>query len=213
MSGQVARMDCAAETPELALSPDRRSAQRLMATLRIGKMVCNDVEELCLIRNISEGGAMLRVYAPRAVGDQVSIELKSNRTVTGEVVWKSADGASIGIRFDEPIDVNDVLRNECSRTGRRIRSPRIAAHSRARLRIGQDTHFTELCDLSQGGAKVAFWDPVELNEEVVLTIPGLRSLKGIVRWQAHEQTGISFNTPLPLGELIEWLNAGRARDA
>lgn len=194
---------------EIAPAPDRRSAQRLMTTLRIGKLVCAGAEELCLIRNISEGGLMLRVYSRRWPGERVTIELKSDQCVAGAVLWAKED--MVGIRFDQPVDVNQVLRNERNPVGHRPRSPRLTAQSRARLRIGDENSAAELCDLSQGGAKIRVEQTLTVGDEVILTINGMRPIRSVVRWQVREHAGVAFVAAIPLGELVSWMNARRPR--
>lgn len=213
MNDAAPQMEPASSTPLLSPVPDRRAAQRMMSTLRIGKLICDGVEELCIVRNISASGLMLRIYSPRVAGDRVVVELKADQSVSGQIVWVDADEGVAGIAFDQQVDVNEVLCHERSTDRRRARSPRIAARSRAKLKIDGTIHLTELCDLSQGGAKISFDYPVRPEEDVVLAVPGLRPRKCVMRWQAHGHTGLSFLTPLPLTELVEWLNVGREQAA
>jgi hypothetical protein len=50
-----------ADTPQC---PDRRSDQRYVSLLRVGALVVDGRRELCLIRNVSAGGMMIRPYSP-----------------------------------------------------------------------------------------------------------------------------------------------------
>lgn len=186
---------------------DRRSAFRMMTTLRVGKITCNGRQELCLIRNISHGGLMLRVFADHQVGDNVTVELKSDCVVNGTVAWTRDE--SVGVTFAEPVDALEVLRNERGPDGRLPRAPRLDMHSRGRLRIGDNDWPVELRDLSQGGAKIKVQDTLAVGDEAVLIVSGLKPVKAIVRWQVGDHAGLAFIGTVPLADLVSWMNARR----
>jgi hypothetical protein len=194
----------------IAAQADRRAGQRLITILRVGKMICARNQELCLIRNISEGGLMAHVYSPHEVGDKVVIELKSDHCVAGTIGWVQDD--NVGIVFDERIDVKEILRNRGSEDGRKLRAPRLDVRGYARLRIGADTWRVEVSDLSQGGAKVKVDGYLPLDEDAVVTIDGLRPVKAVIRWQEDEYVGLEFLPLIPLDELVHWLDLRRERD-
>jgi hypothetical protein len=194
----------------IAAQADRRQGQRLITILRVGKMICARNQELCLIRNISEGGLMAHVYSPHDVGDRVVIELKSDHCVTGTIGWVQDD--NVGIVFDERIDVTEILRNRGPEGGRKARAPRLDVRGYARLRIGADTWRVEVSDLSQGGAKVKVDGYLPLDEDAVVTIDGLRPVKAVIRWQEDEYVGLEFLPLIPLDELVHWLDLRRERD-
>jgi len=190
--------------------PDRRQGQRLITILRVGKMICARNQELCLIRNISEGGLMAHVYSPHEVGDRVVIELKSDQCVAGTIRWVQGD--NVGIIFDEKVDVSEVLRNRSLDDGRKSRAPRLEVRGYARLRIGAETWRVEVSDLSQGGAKVKVDDYLPVDEDAVITIDGLRPIKTVIRWQEGDYVGLEFLPIIPLEELVQWLGLRRERD-
>lgn len=189
---------------------DRRQDQRLITILRVGKMICARNQELCLIRNISEGGLMAHVYSPHEVGDRVVIELKSDHCVAGTIRWLQGD--NVGIVFDERIDVAEVLRNRNTGDGRRPRAPRLEVRGYARLRIGAETWRVEVSDLSQGGAKVKVADYLPVGEDAVIIIDGLRPVKAVIRWQEGDHVGLEFLPIIPLEELVQWLGLRRERE-
>ncbi len=197
-------------TGTFAEQPDRRQGQRLITILRVGKMICARNQELCLIRNISEGGLMAHVYSPHEVGDRVVIELKSDECVAGTIRWVQGD--NVGIIFDEKVDVSEVLRNRGLDDGRKPRAPRLEVRGYARLRIGAETWRVEVSDLSQGGAKVKVDDYLPVDEDAVVTIDGLRPVKAVIRWQEGDYVGLEFLPTIPLEELVQWLGLRRERD-
>ena len=74
--------------------PDRRNDERYVSLLRVGALTVDGRRELCLIRNISAGGMMIRPYSPIAVGASISVELKQGHSVSGAVQW--ADKGLVG---------------------------------------------------------------------------------------------------------------------
>ena len=87
--------------------PERRSSERFLSLLRVGAMLVDGRRGLCLIRNISAGGMMIRAYSPISVGTPLEIELKQGDPVSGVVQWVE-DGLT-GVTFDAPIDVLSLL--------------------------------------------------------------------------------------------------------
>jgi hypothetical protein len=101
--------------------PDRRSDERYVSLLRVGALTLGGRRELCLIRNVSAGGMMIRPYSPIAAGTHLTVELKQGDSVSGVVQW--SDKGLVGITFDEPIDVLALLNAPGGRP--RPRMPRI----------------------------------------------------------------------------------------
>src|SRR5262249_29614456 len=91
---------------------------------------------LCLIRNISAGGMMIRPYALIEQGTRVVVELKHGESVSGVVQW--SDKGLIGLSFDAPIDVISLL--TASSVGPQPRMPRIELSSIAWVRQDGDIH-------------------------------------------------------------------------
>lgn len=184
--------------------PERRAAERHLKILRVGTLIAGGRRELCLIRNISAGGLMAHVYSQLAIGERVTVELKTRQPVTGEVVW--ARESNVGIQFDEKMDVAELLANPAVlENGWRPRTPRVEIDRMATLRCGARTWWVHAQDISQSGVKVDTDHPPEVDAEVVLTLEGFRPLAGVVRWSREGSCGVSFNQLIPFGELIAWL--------
>jgi hypothetical protein len=184
--------------------PERRRATRHLTILRVGALIGPGGRELCLIRNISAGGLMAHVYSHHALGSRVAIELKSNQPVPGIVVW--ADESNLGIEFDEPIDVEEMLSSQAAlETGWRPRLPRVEVDRLATLRCGSRLYGVNTRDISQGGVKVETDQPFEVGREIVLTMEKFRPVAGVVRWCRDGLAGIAFNPLRPYHELMEWL--------
>src|SRR5579875_2806593 len=110
--------------------PERRSDERYVSLLRVGALIIEGRRELCLIRNISAGGMMIRPYSSIPVGTPVCVELKHGEPISGAVQW--TDQGLVGIAFQEQIDVLALLTPPDE--GPRPRMPRIDVNCSASLR-------------------------------------------------------------------------------
>jgi hypothetical protein len=184
--------------------PERRRETRHLTILRVGALIGPLGRELCLIRNISAGGLMAHVYSHHATGAKVAVELKSNQPVPGLVVW--ADESNVGIEFEAPIDVEEMLSNQAALdNGWRPRLPRVEVDRLATLRCGSRLYGVNTRDISQGGVKVETDQPLEIGRDIVLTMEKFRPLAGVVRWCHEGLAGIAFNHLIPFHELMQWL--------
>lgn len=184
--------------------PERRHQERHLKILRVGTLVTEGRRELCLIRNISAGGLMAHVYSHVAVGQEVSVELKTSQQVAGKIVWVRESNA--GIAFDTEVDIEELLANPTVLdNGWRTRAPRIEVDRSGTVRAGARIRRIQTRDISQSGLKIETDESFDAGEAVVVTLDGFRPLRGVVRWQNGTACGISFNEVMPLSELIAWL--------
>ena len=184
---------------------DRRDAERHMTLYRVGSLSIGDRRELCLIKNISAGGMMVRSYCPIPEGTAIAVELKCGQPITGVASWYREP--NVGIAFDQPIDVIEIL--STSMQGPRPRMPRIEVSCFATLREGASTYRMRACDISQGGLKLIGETVIPVASDIVVSLPGLEPQRGVVRWNEGGQIGITFNRLLPLSDLVGWLQVQR----
>lgn len=195
LSGDVPLIDVAAEeVDESVLQP--------------GALVIGSFRQVCLIRKISAGGAVLHVDTPAEEGRRLELELETGEHLGGTIVWSR--GSELGLRFDEPIDVLPILaRALVSQPGERRRMPRVEIACPALLETSGRTELVTTRDIAQGGAKIDTPFPLADGEKIVLTPEGLRPIEGVVRWVRGCIAGISFHPELAWQELIPWLRARR----
>ena len=186
---------------------ERRDGDRQLTLFRVGSLIIGDRRELCLIKNISAGGMMIRAYCKIAPGTRVSVELKCGELVDGTALWVKGD--VIGLEFDKPIDVVDLLKT--SMEGPRPRMPRIEVDCVAWVRDGADMHRARARNVSQGGLKVETERKLGIGEQVMVTLPGLEAVPGTVRWFDSGYYGLTFNKVVPLPLLVGWLSEQRER--
>ncbi len=188
---------------EVPRPAERRTDERIQTILPVAKLITEDANHFCRIKNMSAGGLMAEVNASLAVGTKVSVELNSAQSIPGAVVW-NREGA-VGIKFDQNIDLRELLANRRPRNGFRPRPPRLEVTCGATVQIGKFYHKVEVRDISLGGIKVALHDWNCAGKDVTVTIESLRPVKGRVRWYRGGYAGIVFNKPLAFEELAEWV--------
>lgn len=182
-------------------APERRSSERYLSLLRVGCLTVDDRRELCLIRNVSAGGMMVRAYSPIQAGTRVSIELKQGESVEGIARW--ADDELLGVTFDEPIDVLGLLCS--SMDGPRPRMPRIEVDCTAWVREGAFVRRMRALNISQGGLCVESRYDLTIGAEVVATLVGISPTPAVVKWRDGNLYGIGFNRVIALPQLVGWL--------
>jgi hypothetical protein len=180
---------------------DRRGDERYLSLLRVGAIMVDGRRELCLIRNISAGGMMIRAYSDIPVGTPLSVELKQGDPVSGTVKWVE-DGLT-GVTFESTIDV--LLLLVPPGDGPRPRLPRIEVDCTAWVREDGDVIRTRVVNVSQGGLCVEPRSALTVGANVVITLPGLTPVAGVVKWNDGGSYGLAFNRALVLSELVAWL--------
>ena len=188
-------------SPSAPRRPERRHDERYLSLLRVGALIIGTRRELCLIRNISAGGMMIRPYSAIEQGTRLSVELKQGNMVSGIAQW--AENGLIGITFDTQIDVVALLTPPGA--GPQPRMPRIELDCSALVRHDGNVYRTRAINVSQGGICLESWATFPLGADVVVSLEGLASVAGVVKWQDGDSYGIGFNRVYPVNELMNFL--------
>jgi hypothetical protein len=181
---------------------DQRADDRVVPLLQVAKLAGAGGDQLIRVRNISAGGLMADAAQPLAIGEEVAVELSSER-IPGTVVWTRDE--TIGVKFDQDLDLGELLAGRKPRHGFRPRPPRLQVNCKASIRIGKLYYTVDVHDISLGGMKV---EPIEercLGKNVVVVVESLRPVRGSVRWYSDRRAGIVFDQPLEFDELAEWV--------
>jgi hypothetical protein len=190
----------------LSLSDDvpgtRRGKDERRANLRVGIFETAAGKQLCLIRNLSRGGARIRVYRRFRLGTRAVIDLKTGHRLDGVIVW--AQSGHVGMEFDAPVDIERLFSTETLEAkGHRARLPRVECDAAATVRSGSQIIKGRVVDISQGGIKLESDQPIAPGEAVVL-LPDLYPLAGSVRWTDGRYSGIGFQELVPFRRLLDW---------
>ena len=181
---------------------ERRNDERVPAALSIIKLITGNGDQLARLRNMSAGGLMAEVGHPLDVGTAVEVDVHGQK-VPSTVVW-TREG-TVGIKFDQTVDLGELLAGRKPRHGFRPRPPRLEVNCKASLRVGKTYYTCDVHDISLSGLKV---EPIEeycLGKKVVVVVESLRPVQGEVRWFSERKAGIVFDQPLKFEELAEWV--------
>jgi len=182
---------------------ERRSDERMIAMLRVAKLTSpQGHEQLIRVRNVSAGGLMAEVGHAVSVGDVATIEL-SSQLVPSTVVWIREGTA--GFKFEQNIDLGELLAGRKQRHGFRPRPPRLEVNCKANVKLESSYYTVDVHDISLGGMKVEPIDEYCLGKKVVVVVESLRPVRGEIRWYADRKAGIVFDQPLKFEELAEWI--------
>ncbi|MEG8223775.1 PilZ domain-containing protein [Sphingomonas sp. HH69] len=189
----------------------RRKSARNISVLQIGKLVTERDQMLCLVKNISAGGA--KVYALRslAVDKRLRIEFRSGITVDGSTIW--ADGLTAGIRFDHEIDISQLVGSgaESIRAGQFPRHPRLDIIAAATMKWDESSAAGEVINISQTGVCIEAHPLPLVHQRVTLKVENLPTLQARVVWRNDRRAGLAFNQSLPYEMLGHWVMEQRPR--
>ena len=182
---------------------DLATDQRTSAMLRVAKLTdAAGMQQLIKVKSLTAGGLM--AIAPKApdIGQNVNIELSSQK-IPASVIW-TRDGVA-GLKFDQDLDLGELLAGRKPRHGFRPRPPRLEIACKASVRVGKLYYSVDVHDISLEGMKV---EPIEeycVGKKVIVVVESLRPIKGEVRWYKDRLAGIVFDKPLNFEELTEWV--------
>jgi hypothetical protein len=174
------------------------------AAFQPGALILGSVRQICQVRKIGPGGAVIHADLPIEEGGRLELELEDGQMLGGIVAWQR--GSELGLRFDAPIDILPIIaRNLANQPGERRRMPRIEISCPALLEQGGRTDLAAIRDIAQGGVKIEAPRPLEPDTKVTVTPEGLHPIDGVVRWVNEQMTGIAFNRELGWQELMVWI--------
>ncbi|GAA4720619.1 PilZ domain-containing protein [Sphingomonas lutea] len=184
-------------------SSEERSDARVSSTLRVGKICdASGEQQLIRVKNLSAGGLMAIVSPTPSVGSHVHVELSSQK-IPSTVIWTRDD--TVGFKFDQNVDLGELLAGRKPRHGFRPRPPRLEIPCKASVRVGKLYYTVDVHDISLGGMKV---EPIEeycVGKKVIVVVESLKPIQGEVRWYNERKAGIVFDKPLDFDELAEWV--------
>lgn len=189
-------------------SAERRDAPRFPLLMRTAKLLCESGEYICMVRDVSAGGAMIRLFHEVPPDTHVFLELASGDRYAMQRRWHRKDRA--GYRFSSRIAVNEF-----------IEEPSIHPRRPLRLRLyrtalvtadGRDSK-AMLRNISQQGACVETSSRLSEGTELRLEVAGLPIRFGTVRWQSERAYGVVFQQAFPLEDFARYTLALQPFDA
>lgn len=177
---------------------EMRGAPRFTLMLRSAKLIADDSEYLCIIRDVSETGAKLRLFHAVPPASQLMLETASGRRYAMELVWEGHSEA--GFRFAQPIDVDGFV----SESGPYPKRPlRLRVQHPAQVRIGGETIPATILDISRQGARIAVGTKLAIGQKFCLEADELPLFQGTVCWRRMPEYGVVFGQVMGLEELAQ----------
>lgn len=166
-------------------------------------LIAGDTRISCSLQKLSALGATLRVDAEIEHGMTMTLELANGQAIEGRIAWTRDDEA--GFAFNAPLDViGTIARNLAALPAERRAVPRVEIHQAASVRHDGKVALVRTRNLSQGGAGIDTRADLAPGDTVQLTLDGLRTLDGSVRWTRDGQAGIAFDEEIPWQVLMPW---------
>jgi len=181
---------------ELRSGTELRGSPRFTLLLRVAKLVVDDREQICVIRDASATGLKVKIFAPLPQHAELAVELANGDRHRAECVWTAGEHA--GLRFCEPIALERLL-DEAKATGQR-RQVRLRITLDGVLHSGGEVVPVAIRDISQQGAAFDSEKWLLLNELVKIDTAILPSVYAKVRWRDHPRYGVIFEQTFHLEE-------------
>ena len=185
---------------------NRRLHHRYAMVMRDGFLHVDGERVPCVVRNISSGGLMARIYRPVEDGKPVKVELASGQLVAGTILWER--DWVVGVAFEDDVDVETILAEQWVSEGvegDRRRTRRIKVECPATLKVQLRFYFGKLCDLSPTGARVETRGTLKKTGDAMLALPDLPPLPASIRWVNGRECGVEFKEQIPADALSRWL--------
>jgi len=196
------------EAEEASLD-EQRHARRVTILFQTVKLVTDDSEYLCVLRDASETGIKLRHFQPIPDGVGLRLQLANNDSLPIELVWQ--DDMFAGCRWvleDDPARIVNAANGGTPHPRLALRSLlhrrlgiRMSTLLRGSLIFDGEEHAIRVSNLSAQGARVECDDEIDLGQEVWLKIHALGECAAVVRWLGDGEYGLVFEEALPFEKL------------
>lgn len=180
---------------------ERRGASRLFLILRVAKLIVDENEQFCIIRDASATGLKIKLFAPLSRHDKLAIEVANGDRYPVRCVWTEDD--SMGVQFLEPIALERFL-GDTKESGRR-QHLRLRLALQGWLHLGETATGITFYDISQFGAAFKTDKWLLIDEMVKIETADLPLIYAKVRWRNHPNYGVSFENPFQLKDFAGYL--------
>lgn len=189
-------VDGEASSQASAQRSDQRTSVRSSLMFRAAKILCQSGEYACIVRDVSSGGARLRLFHTPPPETHVFLELGNGDRYAMERVWARDDHA--GFRFSCSIEVSRFIEEPCDLPRRPLR---LNLRAEAVLVADGEVARAVMMDMSQHGACVESARKFALQQRIRLESGTLPPRVGFVRWRRGYRHGLVFQQALRLDEL------------
>ena len=185
------------DSSQLSLE-ELRSAPRFTLLIRSAKLICENGEYLCIIRDVSASGVRLRIFHPLPPAQRFLLELSTGEAFEIEHVWEAQDHA--GFRFPDWIDVKDFIAEASPYPKRALR---LRLEFPATITAGDASAEASVRDLSREGARIETTLPLAIRQKVNFNAKGMPPIVGNVCWRSKSAYGLVFQQVFSFAELAK----------
>lgn len=182
--------------PELQADVEERVAPRFTLLIRTAKLIVDDQQFLCVIRDISATGFSIKSFHPIEEGKRNVVELQNGECHPANLVWQR--GAEAGFEFLTPIEVDSIVMGLSNHPKRDLRFdldlPVVLNIHGMKLQAG-------LANISRQGGNIQCDTKLSIDQMVRIKAPGLPEIEARVRWRQDGVYGLVFDTTFSLSEL------------
>lgn len=182
--------------PEVSVDVEPRVAPRFTLLIRTAKLVVDDQQFLCVIRDISATGFSIKSFHPVESGKRIAVELPNGERHAANLVWQKE--AEAGFEFDTPIVVDAVVMGLSDYPKRDLRFD-------LELPVVLHTHGMKLqanlANLSRQGGSIHCTSKLSIDQLIRIQARGLPEIEARVRWRKDGTYGLIFDTTISLANL------------
>lgn len=164
--------------------------------LRSAKLVCDQGEFLCILRDISESGVRLRIFSPVCHLTGMVLEMATGDTFPIKLVWSQRDEA--GFQFMELIDVQRFISESGPYPKRQIR---LRLQHPAQITVAGEHYSATILDLSRQGAGIETQRHLAIGQKLTIAARGLQTFDATVCWRRQPAYGLVFCQLMGLEEM------------
>jgi len=183
---------------------EQRAAPRFTLLIRAVKLVSPQGEFVCVLRDVSETGASIRLFHTVPTGSPLELHMPGGEEYEAQAVWERENSPGVfeaGLRFSQPADVARLVHEvgEFPKRGLRLGVcfP-IAVRTLTQRSEGM------VVNLSQQGARIncdtLFAIDQGLRLEAIETMRELSEVRAKVRWRRQSEYGLVFDDTLSLAD-------------
>lgn len=188
-----------AKARKTGFSAERRAAPRFPLLMRTAKLLCESGEYVCMVRDVSAGGAMIRLFHDVPPDTHLFLELATGDRYAMERRWHRQDRA--GFRFASWIDVNEFIEEPSAYPRRPLR---LRLQRSALITANGKDSKAMLVNVSQQGACIEAGGEISEGDEVRLEVAGLPIRFGKVCWRKGYAHGLVFQQAFPLEDFAQY---------
>lgn len=183
--------------PQLA----ERAEPRVTLLLRTAKLIADDLEYLCLVRNVSQTGLKIELFHPLPQAQSYVLEMGNGDSYRVEPAWKNEK--YVGFSFQSPIDLERFIDNPSEYFP--PRPIRLNAPLKGLIICEAKEADLAIENLSQQGACVTCEEYLAIGAPVTIEIERLASVPAKIRWRKGQRYGLIFEQVFRFDALAQLL--------